>query len=746
MATILSRVRETLLAEGPRIPDSIPSLLKKWQEDGSFSDLDYRTDSGKASGRSYAQHLERLLLIGKSVQGPSSSSDTQGAILREKGVRSFRFLSVDAPGTANIRPLFSYGSMHVPAILAECLVLWRTSLDPDLIRALHEKYFVAPGCWKGFTGPEFYGMNMTERGKAAFLMGLLLGDRELTEDATARVAREIVQFDRDGVCADGSFHQHDLNWAFAGEKNGPPGYHLYSGGYGIAYAVQVCQFLRWTRGTEWDLGEPCEKQLFHFVLNHLQWLSYPPHVWELTSLGRSLGAGYSSFGNGETLAHLAKDMLVLGKETDALKAVVDRFEKGVSEGNRLSGTRIYWNSDFAVSWSGRLFAALRMVSWRTARPETWLTENAKGFYLGDGFLTLALSGDEYGTNLKGQIFPLWDWERLPGVTAVHTGKVRPSQTGRADRGPSMGVRHFVGGVSDGTRGLCVMDFERPGTPVRGRKAVLFTGRSVACFGAGISLAEPADFPVETTVQQAFRRSPLVWRQAGGETVTLTNGPGEIPPNAAAFCSGFGFRFLGEGQRVVCEAGPRRGDWKEIGPAAGIATGDLFWIGIDHGQNPHDGKYAFEISACESLAELEGRPSDFKVIANDEDRLALSSDPMWAAVVFYRHGRVTLPGFGAVDSEDPILVLLSRKQEGTLSFTFADPTQLLKKATLYTSTKLSGPGATWDGKAGKTRLEIDLPQGLTGTSAAEVPSADVPAYSPRSLAGSSVTRVWKVESP
>ncbi len=105
------------------------------------------------------------------------------------------------------------------------------------------------------------------------------------------------------------------------------------------------------------------------------------------------------------------------------------------------------------------------------------SEGRKSVHLSDGANYLYLSGDEYRN-----IFPVWDWTKVPGTTAIQ-GTL---ETGEKDPIRAHGMTTFDGGVSDGTYGMAAMDLAR-GKLVGEEGVVLFRLEYVA-LGAGITLS------------------------------------------------------------------------------------------------------------------------------------------------------------------------------------------------------------------------------------------------------------------
>ena len=73
--------------------------------------------------------------------------------------------------------------------------------------------------------------------------------------------------------------------------------------------------------------------------------------------------------------------------------------------------------------------------------------------MADGATYIYKDGKEYL-----DIFPLWDWRKLPGVTAFEDNAPMPLIKSYQPRNKGT----FVGAVSDGKQGMTVMELDRAG--------------------------------------------------------------------------------------------------------------------------------------------------------------------------------------------------------------------------------------------------------------------------------------------
>src|SRR5690606_9581885 len=122
-----------------------------------------------------------------------------------------------------------------------------------------------------------------------------------------------------------------------------------------------------------------------------------------------------------------------------------------------------------------------------------------GFWLPFGASTIMRHSGEYYN-----IFGLWDWTKVPGVTNPAVKITWPERKATYVSNPSL----FVGGVSDGNNGVAGFHLDVDTVvagetiDVSGKKAYFLFGDELICLGAGIS-SNMASTPVTTTLNQSF---------------------------------------------------------------------------------------------------------------------------------------------------------------------------------------------------------------------------------------------------
>lgn len=326
------------------------------------------------------------------------------------------------------------------------------------------------------------------------------------------------------------------------------------------------------------------------------------------------------------------------------------------------------------------YASVKMSSSRVDGFEACNGENQRGYHTADGAFYLHTQGGEYT-----DIFPVWDWRKLPGITAAQTQGPIPLSIER-NKGA------FVGGVSDGKDGVAAFECIHGG--VNARKSWFFFEGRVACLGAGI--ASSLDVPVVTTLNQCLLRGEILAQQAGGKQIPLTSRR-ELDNVSWAWHDGIGYVFPTPA-KVTVGPTPQTGAWRDIFTAdsATPITKDVFSLWLDHGVKPEGASYACLIlpgATPKQVADYAQHP-DVKILSNNPSLQAAQTGGLIMAV-YYKAGQLDYAPGKKLAVDLPCMVML-RVGGPEPVLTVADPTQ-----------KAASIGVILDGKP----LAVPLPQGV-----------------------------------
>jgi chondroitin AC lyase len=318
------------------------------------------------------------------------------------------------------------------------------------------------------------------------------------------------------------------------------------------------------------------------------------------------------------------------------------------------GLTVFFRSDYVACRRPGFYASVKLCSHRVIGGEANNFENISGRYLADGALFLYQTGKEYT-----DIFPVWDWWRVPGVTCVTTGTTIETE-GRMDT-------DFAGGVSDGVYGAAGLEYWRDG--VRGKKGWFFFDEGIICLGVGITGTAGG---VRTSIDQRLAES----------VPESSQGPLPLEPK---LCKGL--RWVLEGGLGYLFPEPRdawagtqqqRGNWKNV-YASGSGTEirkDVFSIWLGH--PAESSSYAYMLVPEATARKLQGyvTHSPIDILSNTPGLQAARANASGiTGILFYEAGKLDA-GALCIAADRPCAVVLRRE-----SLYVADPTQKERQVTL-----------------------------------------------------------------
>ncbi len=269
------------------------------------------------------------------------------------------------------------------------------------------------------------GANLTWGVSIQIVRGCLENDASPVAEGFERMFQEIriMPQPAEGIEQDYSFHQH--------------GVQLYSGGYGLDFANDVGRYISFSCGTRFQIPADRIALFSAYVLDGEQWM-IRGDVFDYSAVGREITragkvavphdktggpiypANAEAYGLGNTMALLAAEPTPRQKELQAFAARL-KGEEGAPE---FTGNKMFWCSDFMTHRRAGYSSSVRMLSTRMLNSELVNSEGRKSVHMSDGANYLYLTGDEYR-----DIFPVWDWTKIPGTTAIEgtldTGETNP---------------------------------------------------------------------------------------------------------------------------------------------------------------------------------------------------------------------------------------------------------------------------------------------------------------------------------
>lgn len=457
----------------PTGKEEVEKLISELGTDGSWPDIDYRDK--KRSGWEPKKHTERILILAKYYYETRLSHPEQ----MPEGLTRTIHRSLDFWFQRNFTCLnWWYNQIGIPRTLGPAFLLLEeelTSREKELAirEMMHSKF--------GMTG-----QNKVWLAGNVLIRGLLQNDYALVKAARDTIVSEIVLGKPEGIKSDWSFHQH-----------GPQ---QQMGNYGLSFLANMCTYAELFAHTPLALSEEQQGILFSFFREGYRWFVWRGRM-EVNALNRQLFHN-ADLHKAYTLLFAVHSLMQgsTGEQTREIKEFIHDNFFAPGSVNKWKGNKVFWDSDETVHRTSHWMASVKMASSRVIGTELVNEDNKKGYYLGDGALYVYVDGDEYHN-----IFPFWDWRKIPGITCVESAHAIPTLSGAKSRNHTA----FAGGVTNGSTGLSAMQLNRHG--VRANKAWIFTDDFVLCLGNDIS----GDSLVLTTAMDQVLKSGNLWVAGAG---------------------------------------------------------------------------------------------------------------------------------------------------------------------------------------------------------------------------------------
>lgn len=661
---IMDRVKKDLKKPVKFVDRAAEVNIKTIQANGSWSDIPYQDK--EITNWKPNRHLLKLESLIQAYITPESAYFEQSKLF-EQISSAFQYWYESDPKSSN----WWHNEIATPQALGEMLIMMRYGkqpLDAKLEQRLIERM-------KRGDIAKQTGANKTDVALHYFYRGLLTDDQELIRFSTAQLF-EPIQFvyRKEGLQYDYSYLQH-----------GPQ---LQISSYGSVFITGVLKLANYVRGTAYAL--PAEKlAMFSKYYRETYLRAIRGSYIDFNVEGRGVSRPDILDKRGERNRLLVVQLLDFEHTKDWNAAIARTEGKQAADYQVAAYHRQFWNADYVQHGRSSYNFNVRMVSKRTKRSESGNTENLLGRYLSDGATNIQVRGPEYFN-----IMPVWEWDKIPGVTSRDYITDRPMTQFWGEQGRN----EFAGGVSADGYGASgyVLDYDS----LQAKKSWFFFDQEVVCLGAGIK--SEANEPVTTTVNQCWLNGNVTSSNSLS-VVKGTRAEIKASKNSWFLHDGIGYYFP-ETSDITLSTEIQKGNWYHINNAhtKDEVSGNVFKLWINHGAKPQNTKYSYIIlPGLKNTTELKKlKPADLQIVANTEQVQAVyhqSLDMLQA--IFYQAGTIMLEGM-KITSDKPC-ALMVQQLKGKQVYHIADPRQQAPKMTVELE----------DTKTGKIRrLNAELPQG------------------------------------
>lgn len=370
--------------------------------------------------------------------------------------------------------------------------------------------------------------------------------------------------------------QHDFSYQQHGNQ-------LYIGGYGHVFVNGITNISQYMVDTPYALSGEKLDLLSKFIRT-----AYIPVIRGKYMLYNVLGRGVSRKDNlnQNGFTTVINRMISLDPaNTSEYEAAIKRLKQTEPANYQIKiANTHFWRSDYTLHQRSGYTFDVRSSSKYACKNENGNGENIKGYFMADGATEIVINGDEYT-----DIFPVWDWARIPGVTApALTAIPKPAQWGQT------GTSTFAGGVSDGTYGASAywLDDKNFDINTTAKKAWFLFDDEIVCLGAGIT--STATQSINTTLNQSLLQGDVI-ANADGTDKVLEKGSHTYTNPSWVLHNGVGYLFP-EGGNITISNQEQSGKWSSINTSLTdeVVSKDIFKIWFDHGVKPVNKGYSYII--------------------------------------------------------------------------------------------------------------------------------------------------------
>lgn len=644
---LISRVSTRYEQEylGDRLANNVVKHLVTLSSKGDFSDVDY-TDVAITKWKPIA-HLNKvrdmIFAYTKSDSNLFEDKDIYSNI-----VSALEFWYTTNPKSKN----WWFNQIAVPKVLGLSLIQMRKGkekLPADLEQRLVERMAENAGDMD-----RHVGANLTDIATDYFYRACLMKDKKALDRAidSAFEPLKLVAGAGEGIKYDYSFHQH--------------GSQLYIGGYSEELIKGVIDFALNMIGTSYALkGEKLailSKYVRETYLTTLrgQFIHYNAIGRSVSRIGQTNKSSFSKF--------ITSMKSLDPTNADEYESAIRRMKKDKPSSYKItSSNKLYPISDYVIHTRPFYSFSVRAVSERTAYIEHGNGENLDAYFMTFGSTCTMVEGNEYD-----DIFPVWDWKRIPGVTNPYVEDIPQ----RKKWGVS-GTDIFVGGVSDNQYAIMTYSHSDTiqGKSTQAKKSWFFFDKEIVCLGAGISSDSP--FPINTTIEQSLLFEDIRVSTNGKEKI-LEKGKTFSDSNVDwVYHNKVGYVFPNKGN-ISISGKQKSGTWKYINDSQNDkeVRKDVFCMYFDHGVRPIKTTYSYVvIPGLASSSEMDKyKVDEISIIANSESLQAVINKKLGVLqIVFNEAGRFQSER-AIVEVDKPCVVMLKNLNQSNVELYVADPAQ------------------------------------------------------------------------
>lgn len=646
ITNVNTEIKKGYSSSTPAINSGITTLMTKMNTNGSWNDLSYTT--GVVGDVPFNTHLSRLRTMAVAYTYPGATYFGDVA-LYNKIVSGLQYWN------ANIHDAFNWYNDQIsyPQLLGEMLIEMRGGIA--LLPSVDETAAIIYLSSRDNPSTQTGANRVDESVHWVFTGALTSNATRVTTGVTqAQSTLTLVNSGSEGINSDFAFLQHESQLMIQGY-----GHDFLDGIYNVAVYIV---------GTSFGFTTAQLQNAYLFLHNSYVGAARGPYK-DFNLDGRGISRVNSNKGINAKI--IAKAMAVDPVHAAALRS--DSLRVTQVQGPSYNVTQPYhihfWTGDYTLHNRPRYSFGVRSVSTRTVRTETMNGENLLGTWLSDGATSIRVDGNEYNN-----IFPVWDWNKIPGITMREFSTPVPNPNRFVSQ--SYGNTSFVGGVSDSSYGASTYKQNNGG--VTATKSWFFFDNEIVCLGAGITSVATEN--VATTINQALL-SGTVSVKAGGVTSTLAGSSQQSFTGNLNWIlhNKVGYFFPSAGDATVSNQ-TQSGSWSAIGTGSTSPVSlDVFKLWFSHGAQPSNAGYNYIVApGITTTAQMDAYNSAaIQILSNTAAIQAVKHTGLnIVQVIFSAAGTLAIPGseLNSITVDKPCALIIKNANTTNPIISIADPAQ------------------------------------------------------------------------
>lgn len=668
----------------------ISSILALLDSTGKFTDLDYTYTEHNQGGK-VKPHLDRLTSLSKAW------SDTNSNVFKESELRNTIFLSLSKWISLDLNDLnWWHRTIGWPQALIPTAVLLKSELktnNPNLYNKVYE-YLIQSSSFPGM-----YGANATDVAQITLAAATFKDSLALAQKVINEISPEFLpkSGSSEGYYPDYSFNQH----------NGT-GRQLYYGGYGNVFYTGFYKLQSVVQNSSFQFSNTIKNHMIQLMLDGFGSTVYNQYA-DLFTFGRGIVRSKQPLSSKylTPIQYLLDLNIASNTQTRQLQDLYDRIKYGNTEINYASFNRTFPHADFIVHQRKHWYSSVRGVSTRTVGNESGNGEGLKNYHLADGANFVFHSGNEYG-----QIYPVWNWKRIPGTTVEQLGGTLPLNKWGAG---GNGKNTLAGGVSDGNYGVYALDFKKGSidSNVTAKKSWFFFDDELVALGAGIQ-ASNANRDVYTSVEQSLYKGPIQFGQGAFESTLNFQETKYFSKPFWAYHNSIGYVFHQVSKSATLNSKEQSGRFSDLSDKmdTSLIKESVFNIWMNHGKNVSDGFYAYSIIPGQSYNDFVNytQNNPIKILVNSDTLQSIFHKNLnKVGAVFYKAGKLNLPQGAQITTSASAQLLIDILGD-SIKITAATGKYKSLNLEMSISNSWSGTGVVYDSASHKSTWTINLPGG------------------------------------